>query len=1242
MKSGGGCTIFRLLAILSVVFIFGVIDSAGALDLSDVPLELQIESAPPILVFVLDSSAIADSELITPDQNGLHEDLYYLFPDPAYQPAPDHVAPQKALAHLQRRNWKLQWHGYNRLFYNPSRTYLPWRSTRSYTFHDADLDRPFSNPTRTTDSAARVEMTAPFLNLTIAGEHQTIPVAHYFTVLDTNGNGCHDDGEAIYLTTWTDADFDNSLDTTDSPSDQRRYYRLRDDGDHLIEDGELLPLSSEQEKDLIRPALNDESGRMLRFKTDLEDLQNFVNWFSYHRRRLFVLKDALASAIVNLRDIQVGIYASNGDLHLEALPVKITGAQESGASLDQSQSVLDALYAVKAAGRNRLRDALDQVGRYFHQQKQSTIGKSPFWSAGNAGACQHAYAVIIAASYRDDDFSGIGNVDGNWGRPFGDRWEDTLADIAMHYHENDIAPDLTDLVPAVGCDTAAHQHLVTCGLSFGVGGTAVFERLDQNTDPGKIDNPQGPCADYAAVPDWPFPDSGSPATIDDLWHAAVNSRGLYAHAHGPQELYSALGRFADHFERASLAAAGEMGHSTTTIAGRIAFQTRYSSEDWSGDVVAYPADLQSENQAADHGAALWYASEQLERRHDNWDRRRIITYGGTWQDPQGIPFRYELLSDGQREALGSDLAAGSTADQKARRLLDYLRGRSDPAFRQREHVLGDIVHSLPVEVEETVFVGANDGMLHAFDAVTGNERFAYIPNLIMDQVHHLGENDYTFRHRFYVDGEIFADEVMTDEFERQMLLVGGLGKGGKGYFCLRIGSRKRPHSGNHVGPYERLFSIKELSESHSENDFAKMLLWEYPMPEHSVNGTDDNGNGATREMGVSDRDMGYSFGQAYVVNANAPQNQYRPAVIFGNGYGSQSGHAVLYILDGMKGRVIRKIDTGAGDDNGLSTPALIDINMDRTVDYAYAGDLKGNLWKFDLTSSNPERWGVAYGQDRDRNGIMNTDQGDEPLPLMRTAGQAITARPDVMRMRSICAAQASGFMVVFGTGQYLTPEDRSDLSQQSIYGIWDYGDDSDDSEHLGSVIDHGGGLSSGLRLKRRIIAGESILDGQAVRELSGEEIEYSFEEDTVDGDGSTANNQGSVMEPNPQKNAGWFLDFPIPPDPRACPGERVTSSTLIRGGKVILNSFAPLDEPCRSGDVSWIYYLDGCNGNPVKDQMGEFILPWRHESRIRGVMVQKSERQFPLDQMVLIDQGGKLITRELIGEKPGRVYWRQN
>jgi type IV pilus assembly protein PilY1 len=326
-------------------------------------------------------------------------------------------------------------------------------------------------------------------------------------------------------------------------------------------------------------------------------------------------------------------------------------------------------------------------------------------------------------------------------------------------------------------------------------------------------------------------------------------------------------------------------------------------------------------------------------------------------------------------------------------------------------------------------------------------------------------------------------------------------------------------------------NVDNFDDSTSEDAVKTMVQWEYPRADMAADGMDNNGDGTPDEDGETDPDIGYSFSQAYVVKTNATDAAHQWVVIFGNGYDSTGAKAVLYILD-LNGVIIRKIDTGVSGDNGLSTPTIVDVNNDQQVDYAYAGDLQGNMWKFDLTSDDSTYWGIAYGVDADTDGLIDAADGDTPQPLIAT-GQPITAKPDVMRH---CTEH--GYMVVFGTGKFLHNDDRTDVGQQqTIYGIWDYGDDADDGEYLGS-FNHGTHVLSNLSgvtlLEQTIVDGQSI-GGYYYRTFSDNSTNWPTDPDDDAGENS-----------NPSTHAGWYVDFPnISP----YEGERVFKSVQIRDGK---------------------------------------------------------------------------------------------
>lgn len=684
---------------------------------------------------------------------------------------------------------------------------------------------------------------------------------------------------------------------------------------------------------------------------------------------------------------------------------------------------------------------------------------------------------------------------------------------------------------------------------------------------------------------------------------------------------------------ASAATDGLVSGQALSEDGEMVFQTRYWPGTWQGDVFAFAGNPVTGQVATDPDEALWRASDGFQQVGVDYETRRVVTYGGIWPTPQGAPFRYDQLSEDQKGMLGWDGIADSQAARRARDMVDYLRGAVVDGWRDRAGVLGDMVNAAPVVAGNTLFVGANDGMLHAFDVRTGHERFAYVPHHVFGHLKALAAPDYVDGHRFYVDGPLSVGEVVADTYQRVTYLVGGLGKGGRGYFCLRIGDRRREVGGEAPDAYVPGFHVDAIDSDWDEQSIAEVVRWEYPPPGSATHGTIGGGqeDEAVLPMVVADADMGYTYGQAYAVNANAPEGVHRPVVIFGNGYNSPNGRAVLYVLDAAEGTVIRKIDTGAGGDNGLSTPALVDVNLDRRVDYAYAGDLQGNLWKFDLTHEDPDFWGVAH------TATVGSGYG-YPVPLFRAVGQPITARPDVMAMHGGCLPGASdGYLVVFGTGRFLGLSDRQDRRQQSLYGIWDAGAAM---EPLGWLRRrHDGRLSGGRQLIRREVVAQDAADDGTARRLSGWSMDMAAPAAT--GRSNRDNAEKSILP----MVAGWFFDFPEPTLSQAYAAERVVDAVTIRGGTAVVASFVPSRVPETQTDFTWLNILHVCGGDAPEGELTADAMQSsrRFEGRLKRLpAIFKAASDPRLDWVILHDAAGRLIRLPFQGELWGRTFWRQD
>lgn len=771
------------------------------------------------------------------------------------------------------------------------------------------------------------------------------------------------------------------------------------------------------------------------------EILNFANWFQFYRKRSFVAKAALGLTVNNTDAYRMGIDIFNDGHQIDAQTM-------SDAVL--KAGMLNSLYNLPihcGPGKEDVypdtcrgtpaRGSLNRVGQLFQGNRPDP---SPIQTGANGGECQQNFSMLVSDGFwngaepnnignADQDDSGT-QVDGFDGGGYADNFEVTLADVAMHYYEHDLS-NLNNEVPTTeGVDEAAHQHLVTYTIGFGVQGT-----LDSTTDP--------------SVAIWPDPtDDEDDEKIDDMWHAAYNGRGKYLSAQNPVELAQALSAVAEDIAERTATAAAVAVNSARLTSDSVVYLAEFNSNRWQGSLFAFPITNLDIGTLAEE--ANWEAGQVLDNRNLLTDPRVMITYDGS----NGVPFQWNTvaLNANMVADLRVNPSGGTDSNAIAEARLEYLRGDNSNenvgyAFRSRPSLLGDLVNSGPVfvgapllrwpdvapfptasgsrysdfkngaakERQKVVYVGANDGMLHAFNDDTGEEMFAYLPLSLASTETTLGYHYLTnpnYVHNWYLDlTPTISDVSMTTNAGTgwRSILIGGLRGGGRGLFALDI-----------TDP-----------TTFTEANAGDISMWEF--------------------SDADDSDLGYTYSQPVIALTN--QSPARWVAIFGNGYNDQgSGEASLFILDiekGIDGWVAGdyvKISTGVGtpgDRNGLSSPALADTDGNGTVDRVYAGDLEGNMWAFDLSDSNSSNWGVAY------------IQGAVPSPLFTTpnpGSQPITAKPVLASHPTIPLSSSPSnkpnLMVFFGTGQYLVDGDKSSTTTQSFFGVWDRGDQELDATDL--------------------------------------------------------------------------------------------------------------------------------------------------------------------------------------------------
>ncbi|CUI03474.1 pilus assembly protein [Massilia antarctica] len=413
------------------------------------------------------------------------------------------------------------------------------------------------------------------------------------------------------------------------------------------------------------------------------------------------------------------------------------------------------------------------------------------------------------------------------------------------------------------------------------------------------------------------------------------------------------------------------------------FSIDYNAASLTGNLHAFPIGANGTLGITDTwtGGAAGVIAEQVKAEQAKTGRRNIVTISDS--GAAGIPFTWAALTATQRAAI--DPATAAVTGSAASPILNYLRGDNTgegTTYRKRNGPLGTIIHSTPVYWKdsagnETVYVGANDGMMHAIDAVSGKERFAYIPGALMPRLAALSNKAFT--PQYYVDGRLDVRQ-----FGAKTVLIGTLGGGGKSIFALDVTN----------------------GATSDEAGSAAKVMWE------------------VTENSAGFANLGDTYGAPVLTRllkkkaaTVTDKDEFYDALVIGNGYNNKgSGVASLYVIDAQTGKLIKEYTTTGGsmaEPNGLSSPSLWDNNEDGVKDTAYAGDINGNMWKFNLNdlSAVPE--------------LLHKNED-------AAAAHAITTAPGLARHPN------GGVLVAFVTGRLLTPADAADgTTVHYAYGIRD-------------------------------------------------------------------------------------------------------------------------------------------------------------------------------------------------------------
>ncbi|MBK9658035.1 MAG: hypothetical protein IPO66_22520 [Rhodanobacteraceae bacterium] len=717
-------------------------------------------------------------------------------------------------------------------------------------------------------------------------------------------------------------------------------------------------------------------------------------------------------------------------------------------------------------------------------------------------------------------------------------------------------------------DPATWSHLVNFNISFGLDGTlpqtpGIYTALREGTGTWK----------------WPYPvvDSDDGRKLDDFWHAALVSRGRFLSAKNPEELITALQEIiASIIARRGASTAVSVSLPIITD-GTTGYTAGYDTTDWSGFVTRNRLDpLTGERIGVIWDAACILtggscpSTAQTGLTPRDPDSRVLITSSGT--PGTGTPFRWSSLTTAQQARLNVDptsirLDLGTwTADAYGSQRVQYLRGdrtnetTATPRFRQRSSVLGAVIRGQPVYVSSptagfpdtfpigspertasdagnsyaayqvdnrarapTVYVASNDGMLHAFDGANGKERFAYVPNTVIENFRLTRSTQFEGGFTPTADDKPLVSDVFLNS-EWKTVLLSSLRLGGRGVYLLDI-------------------TNPPTSASTTENDLAAVPLWEFSnvAPPGDLGADCAAGSRHCSSLGYTYESVNIArinYGHKWVALVSSgyfPTESTDPASL-----SSKANQTSLLVIDLATGQLIREILTSsapqaATQSFGLSQAIVMDISTDFIDDVAIAGDLAGNLWRFDLSGASPSDWKVdlmfkTYGA----GGAAAV--GDQPI------ASAPTVMADSTRREPI---------IVFGTGKFIGLPDRSAaIPQQSFYGIEDYGT----CDAVNNVT-----ACAAYPIKPNELIVQKITQaGNAVRTVT------------------------ASTEPVPTTPRGWRIRLNVPVEP----GERSLDSPFpfYSSNQVLLRSIIPKGvDPCDPGARYGLMVVNAADGSAYVD-----------------------------------------------------------
>lgn len=764
----------------------------------------------------------------------------------------------------------------------------------------------------------------------------------------------------------------------------------------------------------------------------------------------------------------------------------------------------------------------------------------------------------------------------------------SLADIAAYYWKRDLRPATANLVPTNQNDPAFWQHMTT--FTFGIG----FEPVEYKNGPVlPMDDIFAWARDGSgtgsafAIPgfSWPTPSKDNVTNIADMAHAAVVGRGNFFSATNPQELADGFAKAIAQISERNVASPPSSSNASVAVLGALSFKKSYNTRNWEGTLEA--VELKPDGRTGD---MKWDITSKLDAM--TYTSRKIFTPIFTGVTCSGSTSTGAVFDKGiqltgtsgtqldcaQRNGLASPAFDATNANDTLQNRIDYILGDASfegNPYRARGHRLGAILNSSPVYVsypsasyrniwpagsaesiaeingegygkyvmdnaerEGTIYVGANDGMLHAFSSPApdcdfatdptnptctygdgGNERWAYVPRAVYANLGNLTDSR-TFAFRPTADASPRTRDVYFGGKWRT-ILVSGVGLGGRGVYALDISDQENFAASDVLWEFNADSAVNSNCKSNSGSCQATDLGYTVPQPNIArlangkwvvlvPNGYFPDCDMATVPTGEPERS---AKPRCTAIAAQAPSN-----------------YSALFVLDAQTGAMIAELKTPTNISGvksyGLGSVVVGDYENNQIDDVAFAGDLMGNLWRFDLTDANPANWKVTLAfKGKDNAGI----QGVQPITVMPRLF------PDL---------RSSRFMIVFGTGKYLGPGDNdAGIPVQAIYGIQEQ-------------VDTNGNLvpATFAQLRQQTLteaAGAGDFTGATLRKLT---------------DNALASN-----------HQGWYINLDI----AAAKGERVveTPATIFPANTAIFRTLIPsTDNYCDPSTKGAVMSVSAANG----------------------------------------------------------------